>query len=54
MLYDKPSLNASDTQNVAWYDNEINEYVIFMRIDDNSVSTGNTETVDIVLAGESN
>ena len=36
MLYEKPSLNASDTQNVAWYDNEINEYVIFMRIDDDN------------------
>ena len=36
MLYENPSLNASDTQNVAWYDNEINEYVIFMRIDDDN------------------
>eukprot|EP00943_MAST-04B_sp_MAST-4B-sp1_P000843 g843.t1 len=32
-MFDAPSLNSSDTQNIAWYDNEIDEYIIFMRID---------------------
>ena len=52
MLYENPSLNASDTQNVAWYDNEINEYVIFMRIDDDNPREhgGNTGTVGTTLA----
>ena len=33
-MFESPSMHRSDTQNVAWYDNEIDEYVIFMRIDD--------------------
>ena len=33
-MFEAPSMHRSDTQNVAWYDNEIDEYVIFMRIDD--------------------